>query len=64
MARITKTEISRVASAMGRKAWRVRLEVQGIEEIRRVARENGKLGGRPPKDGRKEKANARQAASH
>lgn len=55
MDRVTKTEISRAASAMGKKAWRVRLEVQGIEEIRRVARENGKKGGRPPKQAKKEK---------
>ena len=34
---------------MGRKSYRVRLERLGIERIREIARENGKLGGRPPK---------------
>lgn len=53
MDRITKADISRAASAMGKKAWRVRLEVQGIEDIRRIARENGKRGGRPPKAAKK-----------
>lgn len=44
--------ISDAAARMGRRSYRVRLERFGIERIREIARENGKKGGRPPKEGK------------
>jgi hypothetical protein len=44
-----KTAISEAASLMGKRSYRARVERFGIERIRAIARENGKLGGRPPK---------------
>ncbi len=46
-----KSLLSQAASLMGKCSYRVRLERLGIERIRAIARENGKLGGRPPKEG-------------
>jgi hypothetical protein len=40
---------SEAASVLGKRSYRVRLKRFGIERIREIARENGKLGGRPPK---------------
>ncbi|MGH9477326.1 MAG: hypothetical protein ACRD1C_13525 [Terriglobales bacterium] len=42
-------KVREAAAWMGRKSYRVRLERFGIERLREIARENGKLGGRPPK---------------
>jgi hypothetical protein len=47
-----KNPISKAASLMGKRSYRARLERLGIERIRAIARENGKLGGRPPKEGK------------
>ncbi len=44
-----KRGASEAASMLGRRSYRVRLERFGIERIREIARENGKLGGRPSK---------------
>lgn len=41
--------VREAAAWMGRRSYRVRLERLGIERLRAIARENGKLGGRPPK---------------
>jgi hypothetical protein len=50
-----KTQLSQAASVMGRRSYQARLRRLGIERLRAIARENGKLGGRPPnrKDGRR-----------
>jgi len=48
-----KKQISQAASLMGKSSYRARLERFGIDRIRAIARENGKLGGRPPKKGRR-----------
>lgn len=45
--------VSKAASLMGRRSYQARLERLGIERIRKIARENGKKGGRPPKKGGK-----------
>jgi len=45
--------VSKAASLMGKRSYRARLERLGIERIREIARENGKKGGRPPKEERK-----------
>jgi hypothetical protein len=45
-----KTKASEAGSLLGKRSYRVRLERFGIERIREIARENGKHGGRPPKE--------------
>jgi hypothetical protein len=49
-----KNKASEAASVLGKRSYRVRLERFGIERIREIARENGKLGGRPPKKGNRD----------
>ncbi len=44
----TTQGIRQAAVMMGRRSYRVRLERFGIERLRAIARENGKLGSRPP----------------
>lgn len=46
---MAKKQLSVAASLLGKRSYQVRLERLGIERIRAIARENGKLGGRPPK---------------
>jgi hypothetical protein len=48
-----KKAVREAASLMGKRSYLARLERFGIERIRAIARENGKLGGRPPKKGNK-----------
>jgi len=48
-----KSKASEAASLMGKRSYRARLERLGIERIREIARQNGKMGGRPPKKGEK-----------
>ena len=52
---MTKTEVRQFTSWLGRRSYKVRLERLGIERLREIARENGKLGGRPPKEKTKRK---------
>jgi hypothetical protein len=47
--RSTKDQRSEAARILGRQSYRARLDRFGIERLRAIARENGKLGGRPPK---------------
>ncbi|MGH9412242.1 MAG: hypothetical protein ACRD0Y_00745 [Terriglobales bacterium] len=44
---LTKKQRREYAAWLGRKSYRTRLEKFGIERLREIARENGKLGGRP-----------------
>ncbi len=39
--------LSEAGRAMGRKSYKVRLERFGLERLQEIARENGRLGGRP-----------------
>ena len=48
-----KKAVSEAASLMGKRSYRARLERFGIERLQEIARENGKKGGRPPKQERK-----------
>jgi hypothetical protein len=52
-----KKQVNRAASLMGKRSYRARLERFGIERIQEIARENGKLGGRPRKKKGKSHAN-------
>jgi len=47
-----KKALSEAASLLGKRSYEARLKRLGIERLREIARENGKLGGRPPKEGR------------
>ncbi len=51
---MTEKQLSEAARAMGRKSYRARLDRFGIERLQEIARENGKKGGRPPKQTAKE----------
>jgi len=44
---------SQAASLMGKRSYKARLERFGIERLQEIARENGKLGGRPKGTGTK-----------
>jgi hypothetical protein len=46
-----KSKASQAASLMGKRSYAARLERFGIRKLQAIARENGKLGGRPPKKG-------------
>lgn len=45
-----QSEIQRFTSWLGKRSYAARVERLGIERIREIARENGKKGGRPPKE--------------
>ena len=51
-----RTAISKAASLMGKRGYKARLERFGIERLQEIARENGKLGGRPKGTGKKQLA--------
>jgi hypothetical protein len=42
-----KKRLSEAASLLGKRSYQTRLLRFGIERVREIARENGKLGGRP-----------------
>jgi hypothetical protein len=44
---MTKAEVKRFTSWLGKRSYRVRLERFGLERVQQIARENGKKGGRP-----------------
>ncbi len=46
---MTKADIRKFTSWLGKRSYRVRLERLGIERIREIARANGRKGGRPRK---------------
>ena len=49
----TKEQISQAAIALGKRNYKVRLKRFGLERLQEIARENGKLGGRPKASGKK-----------
>jgi hypothetical protein len=44
---MAKKQLSAAASLLGKRSYQARLQRLGVERIRAIARENGKLGGRP-----------------
>ena len=54
-----QTAASKAASLMGKRSYKARVERFGIERLQEIARENGKLGGRPKGTGKKAKAKAK-----
>ena len=51
---MTKEELQRFTSYLGKRSYASRVERLGIERIREIARENGKKGGRPKGGGKKQ----------
>jgi hypothetical protein len=57
---VNEAEIRIFTSWLGKRSYQTRLNRFGIERLREIARENGKLGGRPKGSGNKtKKAKAR-----
>ena len=54
-----KSAASKAASVLGKKSYKTRLERFGIERLQEIARENGKLGGRPKGSWKKQMASQR-----
>jgi hypothetical protein len=52
---MNKSEIRQFTSWLGKRSYKARVERLGIERVREIARENGKLGGRPKKQKTKRK---------
>jgi hypothetical protein len=50
---MAKNRLSEAASLMGKRSYEARLKRFGIARLRQIARENGKLGGRPVGSGKK-----------
>jgi hypothetical protein len=48
-----KNSLSEAASLLGKRSYQARLKRFGIERLREIARQNGKMGGRPPLKGAK-----------
>ena len=46
---MAKKQLTEAASLLGKRSYQARLQRLGIERIRAIARDNGKLGGRPRK---------------
>lgn len=57
-----KAAVSKAASLMGKRGYKARLERFGIERLQEIARENGKLGGRPKGTGKKQKKATKKGA--
>ena len=47
-----KKAVREAASLLGKRSYEARLKRLGIDRLREIARENGKLGGRPRGKGR------------
>jgi hypothetical protein len=50
---VKRSEIQEFTSWLGKRSYKSRLERLGLERIQEIARENGKLGGRPKRSGKK-----------
>ncbi len=50
---MTKTELQRFTSWLGKQSYKARLERFGLERLQEIARENGKKGGRPKGSGKR-----------
>jgi len=49
---LNRTDLRNFTSWLGKRSYAARLERLGIQRIREIAPENGKKGGRPPKEGK------------
>lgn len=48
-----QSEVKQFTSWLGKQSYKARLERLGLERLQEIARENGKLGGRPKGSGKK-----------
>lgn len=53
---MNKSELQKFTSWLGKRSYKARLERFGIERLQEIARENGKKGGRPKGNGKKQRA--------
>lgn len=51
---MTKSEIREFTRWLGKRSYKARVKRFGMERIQEIARENGKLGGRPKGSGKKQ----------
>jgi hypothetical protein len=54
---MTKKDLSQAASAMGKRGYQIKVEKLGLDEIQKIARANGRLGGRPKRGSKKLESN-------
>jgi len=52
---VKQSDIRQFTSWLGKRSYKARLERFGLERLQEIARENGKLGGRPKATGKKPK---------
>jgi hypothetical protein len=52
---VKQSEIKQFTSWLGKRSFKARLKRFGLERLQEIARENGKLGGRPKGSGKKQK---------
>lgn len=52
---VRQPDIRAFTSWLGKRSYKARLERFGLELLQEIARENGKLGGRPKGSGKKQK---------
>jgi hypothetical protein len=52
---VKQSDIRQFTSWLGRRSYKARLERFGLEKLQEIARENGKLGGRPKGSVKKQK---------
>ncbi len=52
---MNKSQVKQFTSWLGKRSYKARLEKLGLERLQEIARENGKLGGRPKGTGKKAK---------
>ncbi len=57
---MTKTDLLKFTSWLGKRSYKVRLERLGLERIQEIARENGKKGGRPKGSGKRKQKGRRK----
>ncbi len=50
---MTKSDLRRFTSWLGKRSYKARLERFGLERLQEIARENGRKGGRPKGSGKK-----------
>jgi hypothetical protein len=49
---VKQSDIRQFTSWLGKRSYKARLERLGLERLQEIARENGKLGGRPKGSGK------------